>query len=182
MLADGFCPAVPQRTVLRYSDTEPAIPQLSEVSILGHGQTGALSTVPSHTINYFAQSGALALSCAGASVGVDTEIPIPGFTSFSYSAIAVLTTPQTRPSDLADQRASCIIRVGYRAIECVDKRLVALGTSEDHLCRNPVDELEIGDIPDAMLLKPLGPAEALNAVLANAIARRHRRPHQPAGR
>ena len=157
-------------------------PSIIYCSVSGYGQTGALTALPGHDVNYQALAGAIARANAPDDVAIP-RVPIADLAAATVAALAIcaawankLRTGKGERIDvaMADVVASWIGprsgnaiqgrteptrgSTGYGVFRCADGGWLALGViAEDHFWRAVCDGLGIAELGVARLLRPARP-------------------------
>ena len=159
--ADVFCegwrPGVADRLGLGYEHVKAVNPSIIYCSVSGYGQTGALTAVPGHDVNYQALAGAITRANAADDPAIP-KVPIADLAAATVAALAICAAWANRLRTgggeridvaMADVVASWIgprsgnaIRgrdaatrgsTGYGVFRCADGDWIALGViAEDH--------------------------------------------------
>ena len=170
--ADVFCegwrPGVADRLGVGYEHVRAVNPSIIYCSVSGYGQTGALTALPGHDVNYQALAGAVTRAGAAEDPGIP-KVPIADLAAATVAALAVcaawanrLRTGEGERIDvaMADVVASWIgprsgnaIRgrdeptrgsTGYGVFRCADGGWLALGViAEDHFWKAVCEGLGI---------------------------------------
>jgi crotonobetainyl-CoA:carnitine CoA-transferase CaiB-like acyl-CoA transferase len=170
--ADVFCegwrPGVADRLGVGYEHVKAVNPSIIYCSVSGYGQTGALTALPGHDVNYQALAGAITRASSSEDPSIP-RVPIADLAAATVAALAIcaawanrLRTGEGERIDVAmtDVVASWIgprsgnaIRgrsepsrgsTGYGVFRCADGGWIALGViAEDHFWRAVCDGLGI---------------------------------------
>lgn len=173
--ADVFCegwrPGVADRLGVGYEALRAVNPSIIYCSVSGYGQTGALTDLPGHDVNYQALAGAMARPNAPDDVSIP-RVPIADLAAATVAALAIsaawanrLRTGEGERIDVAmtDVVASWIgprsgnaIKgrtepsrgsTGYGVFRCADGGWLALGViAEDHLWAAVCEGLDIAEL------------------------------------
>jgi len=173
--ADVFCegwrPGVADRLGVGYEALRAVNPAIIYCSVSGYGQTGALTALPGHDVNYQALAGAMARANAVDDPEIP-RVPIADLAAATVAALAIaaawanrLRTGEGERIDVAmtDVVASWIGprsgnaiagrteptrgSTGYGVFRCADGGWLALGViAEDHLWAAVCDGLGIADL------------------------------------
>jgi len=173
--ADVFCegwrPGVADRLGVGYEHVKAVNPSIIYCSVSGYGQTGDLTAVPGHDVNYQALAGAIARAATPDDVAIP-RVPIADLAAATVAALAIaaawanrLRTGEGERIDvaMADVVASWIGprsgnaiqgrdeptrgSTGYGVFRCADGGWIALGViAEDHFWRAVCDALGIAEL------------------------------------
>ena len=198
--ADVFCegwrPGVAERLGVGYDALRAVNPSIIYCSVSGYGQTGALTALPGHDVNYQALAGAMARA-SGLEDPAVPRVPIADLAAATVAALAIsaawanrLRTGEGEYIDVAmtDVVASWIgprsgnaIKgraepsrgsTGYGVFRCADGGWIALGViAEDHLWTAVCDGLGIAELGALRHFERLdGYEECQGAVIAACAA------------
>jgi crotonobetainyl-CoA:carnitine CoA-transferase CaiB-like acyl-CoA transferase len=197
--ADVFCegwrPGVADRLGVGYDALHAVNPAIIYCSVSGYGQTGALTGVPGHDVNYQALAGAMARANASDDPAIP-RVPIADLAAATVAALAItaawanrLRTGEGERIDVAmtDVVASWIgprsgnaIRgrtepsrgsTGYGVFHCADGGWLALGViAEDHLWAAVCDGLGIAELGALKHFERLDRYEECQAAVIDSCA------------
>jgi len=197
--ADVFCegwrPGVADRLGVGYEQVKAANPSIIYCSVSGYGQTGPLSAVPGHDVNYQALAGAI-IRANGRHDAETPKVPIADLAAATVAALSIcaawanrLRTGEGERIDvaMADVVASWIgprsgnaIRgrndvaggsTGYGVFRCADGGWIALGViAEDHFWRSVCDALGLADLGGLAYLDRLDRFDECQAAVVEACA------------
>jgi crotonobetainyl-CoA:carnitine CoA-transferase CaiB-like acyl-CoA transferase len=197
--ADVFCegwrPGVADRLGLGYDRVKAVNPSTIYCSVSGYGQTGALTALPGHDVNYQALAGAVTRATAVEDPQIP-KVPIADLAAATVAALAIcaawanrLRTGEGEHIDvaMADVVASWIgprsgnaIRgreaatrgsTGYGVFRCADGGWIALGViAEDHFWKAVCDGLGIERLGDLAYFDRLDRYEECQRAVADACA------------
>lgn len=197
--ADVFCegwrPGVAERLGVGYEQVKAVNPSIIYCSVSGYGQTGQLSAVPGHDVNYQALAGAI-LRANAVNDAETPKVPIADLAAATVAALSIcaawanrLRTGEGERIDvaMADVVASWIgprsgnaIRgrndvsrgsTGYGVFRCSDGGWIALGViAEDHFWRSVCDALGISDLGSLAYFDRLDRFDECQAAVIEACA------------
>jgi crotonobetainyl-CoA:carnitine CoA-transferase CaiB-like acyl-CoA transferase len=197
--ADVFCegwrPGVAARLGVGYEHVKAVNPQIIYCSVSGYGQTGALTELPGHDVNYQALAGAMRRANQVEEPTIP-KVPIADLAAATVAALAIcaawanrLRTGEGEHIDVAmtDVVASWIGprsgnaiegrneptrgSTGYGVFRCADGGHVALGViAEDHFWKAVCDGLGIAGLGDLTYFARLDRFEECQAAVATACA------------
>lgn len=193
VLVEGFRPGVMARLGLAYDDARAVNAAIVYCSLSGMGQTGALSAVSGHDLNYQAWAGALA---PDGGPPVVSAVPIADLAGGMVSAFAVTAAlyrrQRTGEGEYIDAAMGDVLATwtgtiraqaggadpavrgvpGYGIFETADGRYVTLAVlAEDHFWRALCETLRLGAVADLGFAARLGRLAELQAQIAAAIRR-----------
>ena len=197
--ADVFCegwrPGVADRLGVGYEHVKAVNPSIIYCSVSGYGQTGALTAVPGHDVNYQALAGAVTRAGAHENPTIP-KVPIADLAAATVAALAIsaawanrLRTGEGERIDvaMADVVASWIgprsgnaIKgrdeptrgsTGYGVFRCADDGWIALGViAEDHFWKAVCDGLGIEALGALPYFERLDRFEECQAAVGAACA------------
>ena len=197
--ADVFCegwrPGVADRLGVGYDHVKAVNPSVIYCSVSGYGQTGALTALPGHDVNYQALAGAVTRANALDDPQIP-KVPIADLAAATVAALAIcaawanrLRTGEGEHIDvaMADVVASWIgprsgnaIRgreqatrgsTGYGVFRCADGGWIALGViAEDHFWKAVCDGLGIERLGDLAYFDRLDRYEDCQRAVTDACA------------
>jgi CoA:oxalate CoA-transferase len=197
--ADVFCegwrPGVAARLGVGYEHVKAVNPGIIYCSVSGYGQTGALTALPGHDVNYQALAGAM-LRAHQVDEPAIPKVPIADLAAATVAALAIcaawanrLRTGEGEHIDVAmtDVVASWIGprsgnaiqgrdeptrgSTGYGVFRCADGGYLALGViAEDHFWKAVCDGLAIPELGDLTYFARLDRFEECQAAVTNACA------------
>jgi crotonobetainyl-CoA:carnitine CoA-transferase CaiB-like acyl-CoA transferase len=197
--ADVFCegwrPGVADRLGVGYDHVKAVNPSIIYCSVSGYGQTGALTALPGHDVNYQALAGAVTRANAVDDPQIP-KVPIADLAAATVAALAIcaawanrLRTGEGEHIDvaMADVVASWIgprsgnaIRgreeatrgsTGYGVFRCADGGWIALGViAEDHFWKAVCDGLGIERLGDLAYFDRLDRYDDCQRAVADACA------------
>ena len=197
--ADVFCegwrPGVADRLGVGYEHVRAVNPSIIYCSVSGYGQTGDLTAVPGHDVNYQALAGAIARASAPDDVAIP-RVPIADLAAATVAALAIsaawankLRTGEGERIDvaMADVVASWIGprsgnsiqgrdeptrgSTGYGVFRCADGGWIALGViAEDHFWKAVCAGLGIADLGELAYFDRLDRFEECQAAVTAAVA------------
>lgn len=196
---EGFRPGVVRRLGVDYGCMARANPSIVYCSISGYGQTGPLTELPGHDLNYQAWAGALEPR-ADDEEPVNGRLPIADLAAGGYAAMAICAAlvrhSRTGDGELIDVSMTDVIASwvgavpplrlpdgqkmgggvpGYGSFRTSDGGWIGLGViSEDHFWTKLVRALGLDDAASLPFPERLAITEALNDRIAAAIATRTR--------
>lgn len=158
IILEGFRPGVMARLGFSYEDAKAVNPGIVYCSLSGYGQTGPLSTISGHDINYMALSGCLdqLIDSAGRPIKpwiaiadlvgglAASEAMLAGLAhraltgegcycdiSLAESALSLLGLQMTNYSLTGETRGCMDTSISYGVYETKDGRFVTIGAMED---------------------------------------------------
>ena len=197
--ADVFCegwrPGVADRLGVGYEHVKAVNSSIIYCSVSGYGQTGDLTALPGHDVNYQALAGAIARSNAPDDVAIP-RVPIADLAAATVAALAIcaawankLRTGEGERIDvaMADVVASWIGprsgnaiagrdeptrgSTGYGVFRCADGGWIALGViAEDHFWKAVCAGLYIADLGELTYFARLDRFEECQAAVTAACA------------
>jgi crotonobetainyl-CoA:carnitine CoA-transferase CaiB-like acyl-CoA transferase len=197
--ADVFCegwrPGVADRLGVGYEHVKAVNPSIIYCSVSGYGQTGALTALPGHDVNYQALAGAIGRAHAVDDPAIP-KVPIADLAAATVAALAIcaawanrLRTGEGERIDvaMADVVASWIgprsgnaIRgreeatrgsTGYGVFRCADDGWIALGViAEDHFWQAVCNGLGIAELGALEYFERLDRFEECQKAVADACA------------
>ena len=190
VLVEGFRPGVLARLGLAYEDARALNPSIVYCSLSGMGQTGALSAVSGHDLNYQAWAGALA---PDGETPVMCAVPIADLAGGMVAAFAITAAlyrrQRTGEGEYIDAAMGDVLATwtgtaraqaggaegvrgvpGYGIFETADGRYVTLAVlAEDHFWRALCETLGLDGIGDLGFTARLARLGELQAQIAAAI-------------
>jgi crotonobetainyl-CoA:carnitine CoA-transferase CaiB-like acyl-CoA transferase len=195
VVVEGFRPGVVDRLGVGYEAVRALNPTVIYCSISGMGQSGPLSEVPGHDVNYQAWSGLLAPT---GGVPVEPAVPLADLTGGMAAAFAICAALVRRVSAGEGERIDVSMAdvlatwtgvtasdgeadkdkpggtvPGYGNFETADGRFVSLGVlSEDHFWSALCDVLDLTEVRDLGFAARSTQGVSLQASVTAAIAGR----------
>lgn len=177
ILVEGYRPGVMKRLGIDYETLKEWNSGLIYASISGFGQSGPLSDVPGHDLNYNAVAGVLSL--CGSPDGPPEQtvgVPIADLSASLYTVTSILAALMLRQKtgkgqyldvsitdavftlvgprlgsaqdDPGFSKKDVLCRAGYGVYETSDKRHIALGAVEDHFWERLAKVLDVPHLAD----------------------------------
>jgi crotonobetainyl-CoA:carnitine CoA-transferase CaiB-like acyl-CoA transferase len=196
VFVEGFRPGVAERLGVGYTAVRAVNPSIIYCSISGLGQTGALSRVSGHDLNYMAWAGVLAPE---GGPPVVPAIPVADLAGGMAGALGICAAAvrrvQTGEGERVDVAMADVLATwtgastpraegtdqsqrgvpGYGTYRTADGGHIALGVlTEDHFWRPLCDVLGLVEYRDLSFVERMPLLEELQALLATAIGRRDR--------
>ena len=196
VVIEGFRPGVAARLGIAYEDVRAVQPSVIYCSVSGLGQTGPLSQVAGHDLNYLAWAGALAPDGETPRVPAVPVADLAGGMAAAFAVCAALVRRvQTGEGEYIDVAMADVLATwtgavrpraeggsdtqrgvpGYGTFATADGRYVTLGViSEAHFWAGLCDVLGLGPHRDIAFTERLERVEELQSAVRDAIAARNR--------